>query len=407
MANIYSVGQINSYIRRMFTEDFLLSGISIRGEVSNCKYHSSGHIYFTLKDEAGVLSCVMFAGNRKGLAFPLKEGQTVVAEGSVNVYERDGKYQLYARTITLDGTGALYQRFEELKKQLEESGIFSPQYKKPIPSHAMRIGVVTAKTGAVIQDIRNIAERRNPYAQIYLYPAQVQGEGAAQSISEGIRYLDRLNLDVIIIGRGGGSIEDLWAFNEELVARAIFSCNTPVISAVGHETDTTISDYVADLRAPTPSAAAELAIFDYLQFEKKLEDYRIILNNRMKQKVQYEKSRLEQFRLRLKHSSPEYQLLQKKQYLNDLEVKIKDIMLDKIKDKKHRLAVLGERLHGLSPMQKLSKGFAFVTTQNHKPLTGVEQAELNESLRIQLRNGEVFATVMEIVEGGFEDGKPE
>lgn len=274
MKNVYSVGQINTYIKNMFAQDFMLNRVSIKGEVSNCKYHSSGHIYFTLKDASGTIAAIMFAGNRRnGLKFAMKEGDKVVVTGSVEVYERDGKYQLYAREIELDGAGNLYLKFEALKRELEEMGMFAPEYKKPIPRYAKRVGIVTAATGAAVQDIRNIAARRNPYVQLILYPAQVQGDGAVPSIINGIHALDALGVDVMIVGRGGGSIEDLWAFNEEAVARAIFECETPVISAVGHETDTTIADYVADMRAPTPSAAAELAVYDYRQVRDQIDAY--------------------------------------------------------------------------------------------------------------------------------------
>ena len=268
MASIYSVTQVNSYIKNMFVQDYLLNRISVRGEISNCKYHTSGHIYFTLKDKSGTLSAVMFAGQRKGLNFQLQEGQQIIVTGSVDVYERDGRYQLYAREIKREGVGDLFERFQKLRDELEEMGMFAPEYKQPIPRYARTVGVVTASTGAAIRDIMNISARRNPYVQLVLYPALVQGEQAKYSIVEGIRTLDLMGLDVIIVGRGGGSIEDLWAFNEEMVARAIFECETPVISAVGHETDVTIADYVADMRAPTPSAAAELAVFDYRQFEE-------------------------------------------------------------------------------------------------------------------------------------------
>ena len=254
--SIYSVAQVNSYIKNLFVQDFLLNRISVRGEVSNCKYHTSGHIYFTLKDKSGTLSAVMFAGQRKGLTFQLQEGQQVVVTGSIDIYERDGRYQLYAREIKRDGVGDLFERFQKLRDELEEMGMFAAEYKKPIPKYAKTIGIVTASTGAAIHDIINITARRNPYVQLILYPALVQGQDAKFSIVNGIRTLDSMGLDVLIVGRGGGSMEDLWAFNEEIVARAIFECETPVISAVGHETDVTIADYVADLRAPTPSAAA-------------------------------------------------------------------------------------------------------------------------------------------------------
>lgn len=253
LKNVYTVGQVNAYIKNMFAQDFMMNRIYIKGEVSNCKYHTSGHIYFTLKDETGALAAVMFAGNRKGLGFQMRDGDNVIALGSIAVYERDGKYQLYAKEIIPDGAGILYQRFEALKKELEEMGMFSPEYKQPIPKYIKTLGIVTAPTGAAIRDIQNIAMRRSPYVQTILYPALVQGEGAVQSIINGIHALEQLRVDVIIVGRGGGSMEDLWAFNEEAVARAVFECSIPVISAVGHETDTTIVDYVADLRAPTPS----------------------------------------------------------------------------------------------------------------------------------------------------------
>ena len=261
--SIYSVGQVNAYIKNMFAQDFMMKHIYVRGEVSNCKYHTSGHIYFTLKDETGTLNAIMFAGNRKGgLHFPMKEGDNVVVLGAVRVYERDGKYQLYAQSIILEGAGLLYQKFEELKKELEEMGMFAEEYKQPIPRFPRTVGVVTAPTGAAVRDIQNIAARRNPYVQLILYPAQVQGEGAAESIINGIFALEHYGVDVMIVGRGGGSIEELWAFNEESVARAIFECTVPVISAVGHETDVTLCDFAADRRAATPSQAAELCTAD-------------------------------------------------------------------------------------------------------------------------------------------------
>lgn len=259
----YSVGQVNAYIKNMFAQDFLLHNICVKGEVSNCKYHTSGHIYFTIKDEKAAMSAIMFSGSRSGLDFQMQKGDKVLVTGSIEVYERDGAYQIYARKIEKDGEGSLFLRFEALKRELSEMGMFADEYKKPIPKYVLSLGIVTSSTGAALQDIRNIAARRNPYAQLVLYSALVQGDGAAESIVKGIRALDGLGLDAIIVGRGGGSIEDLWAFNEEIVARAIFDCQTPVISAVGHETDTTIADYAADLRAPTPSAAAELALFQF------------------------------------------------------------------------------------------------------------------------------------------------
>ena len=297
--HVYTVGQVNAYIKNMFDQDFMLNRIYVKGEVSNCKYHTSGHIYFTLKDHTGAINGVLFAGNRKGLGFTMKNGDNVIALGSVSVYERDGKYQLYAREILPDGEGLLYRRFEQLKQELEEMGMFAPEYKQPIPKYIRTLGIVTAPTGAAIRDIQNISSRRNPCVQTILYPAQVQGEGAAASIVKGIHALEQLGVDVIIAGRGGGSMEDLWAFNEEIVARAIFECTVPVISAVGHETDTTIADYVADLRAPTPSAAAELAVYDIRELEGMMLSLRLELNRGITDRLERTKERLRQYENRI------------------------------------------------------------------------------------------------------------
>ncbi|MBQ6875451.1 MAG: exodeoxyribonuclease VII large subunit, partial [Lachnospiraceae bacterium] len=294
MGSVYSVGQVSSYIRNMFEQDYLLKRISIRGEISNCKYHTSGHIYFTLKDESASMAAVMFAGNRRNLNFTLKNGQKVVVEGQVTVYERDGKYQLYARDIRLDGMGELYRQYLLLKEELEERGMFADEYKKAIPRYALKVGIVTAPTGAAIQDIIRISRRRNPYVQLVLYPALVQGAGAAPSIVRGIRALDQLGLDCLIVGRGGGSIEDLWAFNEEMVAQAIFDCRTPVISAVGHETDVTIADFVADMRASTPSAAAELAVFEYDRFREELSGIKERMHRQLLNQLESRKELLRQ-----------------------------------------------------------------------------------------------------------------
>lgn len=391
--NVYTVGQVNTYIKNMFAQDFLLHRVCVKGEVSNCKYHTSGHIYFTLKDAAGTISGVMFAGNRRGLAFRMKEGDRVVVTGSIEVYERDGKYQLYAKEITLDGEGDLYLRYEALKHELEEMGMFAQEYKKPIPRYVKRVGIVTASTGAAIQDIRNIASRRNPYVQLILYPALVQGEGAAESIVNGIHALDLLGVDVMIVGRGGGSIEDLWAFNEEIVARAIFECETPVISAVGHETDTTIADYVADLRAPTPSAAAELAVYDVERLMQDIASCENRLNRLMKNQAVLTKNRLLSYAARLKVLSPEYQLNSKKQYAAELEDRLGRTMRDVLNQKRHRMELLARDMDGLSPLKKLSQGFSFVSDMEGKNLSGVDQVETGDHIKIQMTNGCLEATV--------------
>ncbi len=391
--NVYTVGQVNTYIKNMFAQDFLLHRVCVKGEVSNCKYHTSGHIYFTLKDAAGTISGVMFAGNRRGLAFRMKEGDRVVVTGSIEVYERDGKYQLYAKEITLDGEGDLYLRYEALKRELEEMGMFAQEYKKPIPRYVKRVGIVTAPTGAAIQDIRNIASRRNPYVQLILYPALVQGDGAAESIVNGIHALDLLGVDVMIVGRGGGSIEDLWAFNEEIVARAIFECETPIISAVGHETDTTIADYVADLRAPTPSAAAELAVYDVERLMQDIASCENRLNRLMKNQAVLTKNRLLSYAARLKVLSPEYQLNSKKQYAAELEDRLGRTMRDVLNQKRHRMELLARDMDGLSPLKKLSQGFSFVSDMEGKNLSGVDQVETGDHIKIQMTNGCLEATV--------------
>ena len=399
--NVYSVAQVNRYIKNMFTQDFMLNRIYVKGEVSNCKYHTSGHIYFSLKDESGAIACVMFAGDRRsGLAFRMQEGQKVIVLGSVSVYERDGRYQLYAREIMPDGEGDLYRQFELLKKDLEEMGMFAQEFKQPIPFYSRTIGIVTAPTGAAIRDIMNISRRRNPYVQLVLYPALVQGEQAADSIVRGIRTLDQYGVDVIIAGRGGGSMEDLWAFNEEKVARTIFECRTPIISAVGHETDTTIADYVADLRAPTPSAAAELAVTDYRQLMSGLELYRNQLADRLEQKIRNSRQRAEYLRLRLLQASPEYQLREKKQYAADLEERLKRSMEQKLTDRKHRMALYAERLEGVSPLKKLQQGYSYTEASDGKALRSVSQVEPSDLLLIHVTDGTIKAEVKERTEYG-------
>jgi exodeoxyribonuclease VII large subunit len=398
MGQAYSVTEINQYIKNMFLRDRILNQLYVKGEVSNCKYHTSGHIYFTLKDAQGQLACVMFAGQRRGLTFRLEEGQSVIVLGSINVYERDGKYQLYANQIMLDGQGLLYERYERMKRRLEEEGLFDQAHKKSIPQYPKRVGIVTASTGAAIQDIINISKRRNPYVQLILYPAQVQGQGAAESIVKGIQTLDQLGLDTIIVGRGGGSIEDLWAFNEEIVARAIYQCSTPIISAVGHETDVTIADFVSDLRAPTPSAAAELAVNDYGSLEALLTDYRRKLLREMQQKVKLYQSRIEQRRLRLLYASPAYQIKQKRQYLMEVERRLEQRMRLRITESRHRLELYIARLEGLSPLAKLSKGYALIVGEDNKTVQSIANVKKNETLTLSLIDGDIKARVEELYE---------
>lgn len=416
MEKVYSVGQVNSYIKRMVSSDYVLGRIRIKGELSNVKYHTSGHIYFTLKDSRGALRCVMFAGNRmNGLHFQMEDGQSVVVAGRIDVYERDGLYQLYANQIQLSGAGELYERYEQLKVKLEAEGLFDFEHKKPIPAYATRIGVVTASTGAAIQDIASIAHRRNPYVQLYLYPAQVQGEGAAQSIVEGIQILDKMELDIIIIGRGGGSIEDLWAFNEESVAYAIYNANTPVISGTGHETDTTIADYVADKRAATPSAACELAVFEYEVYQQSLKKRRQQLIRLLQQKKEKLQKQLEYQSLRLLHARPKYRLEQQRQYMDELHTRLETAVqrclttkrerllqqktqlrqqMERKYEKSHQeLTMRAIRLDGLSPTAKLIHGFGYVEAFD-KPVSDITALNAGDVVTITMQKGSKKAEIL-------------
>ncbi len=402
MRNVYSVKQVNSYVKNMFSQDFMLNHIYVKGEVSNCKYHTSGHIYFSLKDESGTIACVMFASARSGLSFRMQEGQNVIVLGSVSVYERDGKYQLYAKEIILDGAGALYERFEALKKELEEMGMFAAEYKQPIPRYVKRVGIVTAPTGAAVRDIINISKRRNPYVQLILYPALVQGEGAAASIVRGIRMMEQQNVDVIIVGRGGGSMEDLWAFNEEAVARAIFECTIPIISAVGHETDTLISDYVADLRAPTPSAAAELAVYELSSVQIMCEEYKRRMYQQISQRIDFSRRQTEQMAFRLKVAHPRQKLNEQRQYLADLDSRMRIRMNSALEESRHKLAIYIEKMKGLSPLQKLNQGYAYVTDKSGRTVRSIKDTKQGEVLDVYVTDGRVRTQVMDIYKEEYD-----
>lgn len=435
MRNVYSVSQINAYVHRMFAEDYLLRSVLVRGEVSNCKYHASGHIYFTLKDASGTLSCVMFAGRRRGLSFPMKNGDQVICAGSVDVYERSGSYQLYASQIIRDGVGELAERFERLKKKLLEQGMFDESYKQPIPRYIRRLGVVTAATGAAVRDIIQIAKRRNPFIEIILYPALVQGDAAPDSIVRGIRTLDEYGTDVIICGRGGGSLEDLWAFNEEKVAQAFFDCLTPIISAVGHETDTVITDFVADLRAPTPSAAAELAVFDLHQYEDDLLFFRRSLDGAVYKKMQEKRLLLRRLEREIHHLSPEAGIRSQRMSalraqerldaLMDLRIEgvrrritvrekldfqmdriLRDArqradvtdfldhrMDDAVSKNRHRLELTAGSLAHLSPLARLSGGYGFVSRPDGSAVRSVHDLKPSDHFLVRLKDGRVDALV--------------
>ena len=417
MGSIYTVLQINKYIKNMIDQDFFLGNLQVQGEVSNCKYHSSGHIYFTLKDKDAAISCVMFAGNRAGLAFSMQSGDKIVVSGSISAYEKAGTYQLYAKRIEKMGMGDLYEKYLALKKELEEMGMFAPEYKKPIPKHVKKLGIVTAATGAAIRDINNIAKRRNPGIQLILCPALVQGEGAKESLVRGIQTMDRLGVDVMIVGRGGGSIEDLWAFNEECVARAIFDCNTPVISAVGHETDFTIADFTADMRAPTPSAAAELAVENIMETIDRLDRYRESLGRSMERMIKLYRLKTEQYKKRVEAFKPSNIILGYRQKLMVFDTVLRNRMEGALKDSRHRLKVcdttirnrmdtalnssrhrlqlLCGRLEDLSPLKRLSGGFSYVSTASGTAVRSVKDVDTGDMLEINVKDGAINAKVEE------------
>lgn len=391
---IYTVEQINNYIKNMLGTDPLLTSVSVTGEVSNLKYHPSGHIYFKIKDKGNVLSAVMFAGNRAGLNFKLADGVQIVASGNIAVYERDGIYQLYARKITKAGMGELYERFLALKKELEDMGMFDPIYKKPIPRIAGKVGIITASSGAALQDIMNIAKRRNPYVSLFLYPAIVQGEYAVDSLCTGLKRMDEYGVDVIIIGRGGGSIEDLWAFNDEKVARAIFACNTPVISAVGHETDFTIADFVADMRAPTPSAAAELAVCDINEIYGRITAQLNALNRAMHNHVENVRMKLSMYAVRLNGLSPAKVIADRKQQIDNIRMTLDRDIWDKLTQYRQRLNLLAARLSADSPLNRLSMGYSYVTDEEDRAVTSVDGLNEGDLLKINVADGVIDAQII-------------
>lgn len=389
--------------------------LSVKGELSNVKYHGSGHIYFTLKDNRSVIKGIVFSNNAKNIRSSLEDGQKVVVTGSVGVYTEGGTYQIYATDIIPEGRGELYEKYEKLRKELEEMGMFDESYKKPIPRYVRTLGVVTAPTGAAVMDIINVSKRRFPYIQIVLYPALVQGEGAAESIVKGIEALDSYGVDCIIAGRGGGSIEDLWAFNEEIVARAIFACNTPIISAVGHQTDTTIADFVADRFAPTPSAAAELAVFDYREFSQHIHDRESKLRRLMDHRIRLLQTRLEKVKAQLIAHSPQNMIREQKMHLislgENLENLMKQILADrrrrleqyetalpremklKLTDRRHRLELYAGRLEGSSPLLKMSQGFSVVEDSKGHTLSDIGKVAPGDSITVHVKNGEIYADV--------------
>lgn len=399
LKNVYSVGYVSEFIKQLIRQEPFLKEISVRGEISNCTYQrTSGHIYFTLKDKDGVLRCAMFRGNqRAGLSFPLQEGQQVIVTGRMDAFSGSSQYQLIATLIEREGTGNLYQKLEELKNELRETGMFDECYKQKLPKYARRVGVVTSPTGAVIQDIRNVGFSRNPNVQIILAPAQVQGDGAKESIVRGIQSLEQLGVDVIIVGRGGGSIEDLWAFNERIVAEAIFHCRIPIISAVGHETDVTIADFVADKRAATPSHAAELAIFEFDKAKIELAQAKRRLNISMDRKIKNMRERLLHKSTKINFLSPQYRLDENRRRLMDFEEKLNHLMDRTFQNKKNRLALLARTLDGYSPAKKISSGYAYLEGADGKSIKSIDGVKKSDEVTIHVIDGKIKAVVTEAV----------
>lgn len=400
MKTIYSVFQVNTYIHNMFREDYLLSDVSVSGEISNLKFHSSGHIYFTLKDDKSAISCAIFRQSAQKLNIALKDGDKIVASGSISNYIPSGGVTFNVTKVEYEGIGDLTKKFEELKKRLSEQGLFDKEFKKPIPKFPKTIGIVTAPTGAAIRDIISVSKRRNPYISLILYPALVQGDGAKESIVKGIETLEKTGVDVIIVGRGGGSLEDLWAFNEEEVAYAIFQCPIPVISAVGHEIDYTISDFTADLRAATPSAAAELAVPDIRQTIEDLDDLKKSLDKGLERVLKNKLHKITVFEAKLNALSPVSKLNKQKlladSYNNKLDLLIKKI----IKEKKAELETLSERLKGVSPLERLKAGMAYVTDASGKRVVRVEGLNENDKIKLTMKDGYAFAYIEKVVKEG-------
>ena len=400
MKTIYSVFQVNTYIHNMFHEDYLLSDVSVSGEISNLKFHTSGHIYFTLKDDKSAISCAIFRQSAQKLNIALKDGDKIVASGSISNYVPNGSVTFNVTKVEYEGVGDLTKKFEELKQRLAEQGLFDQEFKKPIPKFPKTVGIVTAPTGAAIRDIISVSKRRNPYISLILYPALVQGDGASQSIVKGIETLEKANVDVIIVGRGGGSLEDLWAFNEEEVAYAIFQCSIPVISAVGHEIDFTISDFTADLRAATPSAAAELAVPDIRQTIADIDDLKVSLDKSFKRVLEKKRHKLVVCETKLNALSPVNKLNKQKliadSYNNKLDLLIKKI----IKEKKAELETLSERLKGVSPLERLKAGMAYVTDASGKRVVGVDGLLKDDKVKLTMKDGYAFATIEKVVKEG-------
>ena len=393
--NPITVTDLNKYIKSKIDSDEMLNNVLVKGEISNFKNHYTGHMYFTLKDENSLIKCVMFKTYTTHLSFMPKDGMKVIILGSVSVFERDGVYQVYAKAMKQDGLGSLYEAYEKLKAKLSGEGLFDESHKKKIPFMPKTIGVLTSNTGAVIRDIINVSTRRNPNVHIRLYPVPVQGAGAAEKIAEGIEFMNRNNLaDVLIIGRGGGSLEDLWPFNEEIVARAIYNSKIPIISAVGHETDFTIADFVADLRAPTPSAAAELAVANIDDVKSTLFLYNTRYKNALKKKLQLMRLSYEKCMARQAFKNPT-QKINEQYMVIDMKVKAMQNKIQlKLKEERTKFIKQVSKLDTLSPLKTLARGYSIVTDSSNKIIKSVKDLKEDQNINIRLADGEKQAKVL-------------
>lgn len=393
---VYSVSQLNNYVKGILDRDENLVHVFVTGEISNFKAHYSGHMYMTVKDETSSVKAVMFARNASKLRFTPENGMKILVLGKVSLFTRDGSYQLYIDDMQPDGVGALNMAFEQLKKKLETEGLFRQEHKKPIPRFPERVGVVTSATGAAVQDIFNVLKRRFPAAEVVLRPCQVQGDGAAEDIAKAIYEFNRLKgADVLIVGRGGGSVEDLWAFNEEVLARAVFASEIPVISAVGHETDYTICDFVADLRAPTPSAAAECAVPDRLELLARLTSAKQHICSLVRNRFDTEREKLNAIGKNAALYDPLYSINEKKRELVYLEDKLSSMVTSELEKNKSRVSATAGKLDALSPLRVISRGYALVE-KNGRTVTKTADLQTGDFIRIKLSDGSFSANVKEI-----------
>ena len=392
--NAVTVTQLNKYLKDRFDEDENLNAILVKGEISNFKNHYTGHFYFTLKDENSLIKCIMFKSYAEKLAFKPKDGMKVMIFGTVSVFERDGVYQIYAKSMMEDGIGDLHEKFEQLKAKLEKEGLFDEKHKKTIPLYPKIIGVLTSQTGAVIRDIINVSTRRNPNVYIRLLPVPVQGPGAAEQIAEKIKLMNEKNLaDVLIIGRGGGSLEDLWPFNEEIVARAIYDSKIPIISAVGHETDFTIADFVADLRAPTPSAAAELAVPDIYELKRKIQSYQDRYRISLKKKLEIMELRLKNVMKSKIFTDPMRRIIDNSVILDDYIKRMENAIKKANTERKSRYIEIITKLDTLSPLKTLLRGYT-LTEMNGNIIRKSEQLQKGDIISIKFCDGKKDAEIL-------------